>query len=77
MERLRDQMVRAAPIGTLTDQEKRVLDLIGDGYTNRQIAGRMSLSEKTVKNYVAALLTKLGMHRRAQAAAFVARQAHR
>ena len=74
MERLRDRMVKCDPLSSLTEQEKRVLDLIGEGLTNRQIAEHMSLSEKTVKNYAASLLTKLGMHRRAQAAAFVARQ---
>ena len=74
MERLRDRMASIRPLSSLTDQEKRVLDLIGDGLTNKQIAAHMSLSEKTVKNYAAALLTKLGM-RRAQAAAFAVRQA--
>lgn len=75
MERLRDPMVSIDPLSSLTGQEKRVIDLIGEGLTNKQIAEHMSLSEKTVKNYVAALLAKLGMHRRAQAAAFIARQA--
>lgn len=74
MERLRGRLISIDAVSSLTDQERRVLDLIGEGMTNRQIADRMSLSEKTVKNYVASLLTKLGMHRRAQAAAFVARQ---
>jgi len=50
-----------------------VLDLIGEGLTNREIAERMFLSEKTVKNYVSSLLTKLGMNRRSQAAALAAR----
>jgi hypothetical protein len=54
-----------------------VLDLVGEGLTNRQIAERMVLSEKTVKNYVSALLTKLGMHRRSQAAAMAARLGER
>jgi DNA-binding NarL/FixJ family response regulator len=75
MERLRRPMVSIDPVPSLTEQEKRVLDLIGEGLTNRLIAEHMALSEKTVKNYVAALLTKLGMHRRAQAAAFIARHA--
>jgi DNA-binding NarL/FixJ family response regulator len=75
MEQLQGRIVSVDPMSALTDQEKRVLDLIGEGLTNRQIAERMSLSEKTVKNYVAALLTKLGMHRRTQAAAFIARHA--
>ena len=70
--RLREQPA-ADPLSALSDQEKRVLELIGEGLTNRQIAGRMFLAEKTVKNYVSSLLAKLGMHRRAQAAAFAAR----
>lgn len=74
MERLRQPMASVDPVASLTGQEKRVLDLIGAGLTNRLIAEHMALSEKTVKNYVAALLTKLGMHRRTQAAAFIARQ---
>jgi DNA-binding NarL/FixJ family response regulator len=61
----------------LTDQEKRILDLIGEGLTNRQIGERMYLAEKTVKNYVSNLLAKLGMSRRTEAAAFAARLAER
>ena len=61
------------PPAALSSQEKRVLDLIGEGLTNREIAERMFLSEKTVKNYVSSLLTKLGMNRRSQAAALAAR----
>ena len=49
--------------------------MIGEGLTNRQIAERMFLAEKTVKNYVSSLLTKLGMQRRTQAAAFAVRHA--
>lgn len=75
MERLRQRAASSDPVAALSEQEKRVLSLIGEGMTNRQIATRMSLSEKTVKNYVASLLAKLGMHRRAQAAAFAARLA--
>jgi two-component system response regulator DevR len=74
MARLREH-VAADPVATLSDQEKRVLELIGEGLTNRQIAERMFLAEKTVKNYVSALLTKLGMQRRTQAAAFAVRHA--
>jgi two-component system response regulator DevR len=59
---------RADPTATLTEQERRVLDLIGRGLTNRQIAGQMALAEKTVKNYVSNLLAKLGLQRRTQAA---------
>jgi DNA-binding NarL/FixJ family response regulator len=74
IERLREQTVSMTFISALTDQERRVLDLLGEGLTNRQIAGRLSLAEKTVKNYVASLLSKLGMRRRSQAAAYVARR---
>lgn len=55
-------------IGLLTDQERIVLQLIGEGLTNRQIGGRMGLAEKTVKNYTSHLLAKLGLERRTQAA---------
>jgi two-component system response regulator DevR len=73
MRRLRDGASGEAPLSALSAQEKRVLDLIGDGLTNRQIAEHMFLAEKTAKNYVSSVLTKLGMQRRSQAAAFVAR----
>ena len=56
----------------LSDQERRILDLIAEGLTNRQIAERIHLAEKTVKNYVSNLLTKLGMQRRTQAAVYAA-----
>jgi DNA-binding NarL/FixJ family response regulator len=75
MDRLRERMASVDPLSALTDQEKKVLDLVGEGLTNRQIAERMFLAEKTAKNYVSSLLTKLGMERRAQAAAFSARLA--
>jgi two-component system, NarL family, response regulator DevR len=75
MARLRDHAAAADPVAALSHQEKRVLDLIGEGLSNRQIAERMFLAEKTVKNYVSSLLTKLGMQRRTQAAAFVVRHA--
>jgi DNA-binding NarL/FixJ family response regulator len=55
-------------LASLTAQEKRVLDLIGEGLTNREIAERMFLAEKTAKNYVSSLLMKLGLHHRSQAA---------
>jgi two-component system, NarL family, response regulator DevR len=74
IERLREQTTSMTFISALTDQERRVLDLLGEGLTNRQIAQRMSLAEKTVKNYVASLLSKLGMQRRSQAAVYVARR---
>jgi DNA-binding NarL/FixJ family response regulator len=75
MARLRERMTGVDPLSALTEQEKRVLELIGEGLTNRQISERMVLSEKTAKNYVSSVLTKLGMQRRAQAAAFAARLA--
>jgi two-component system response regulator DevR len=56
---------------TLSPQEERILDMIGDGLTNREIAGRLSLSEKTVKNYVSEIYAKLHVERRAQASSLV------
>jgi two-component system, NarL family, response regulator DevR len=64
-------------LGVLTDQERRILDLIAEGLTNRQIGERMFLAEKTVKNYVSNMLAKLGMSRRTEAAAYAARLAER
>lgn len=58
--------------GRLTPQERRILLLVADGLTNRQIAQRMALSEGTVKNYVSSILAKLGLERRAQAAVLAA-----
>jgi len=60
-------------VATLTPQEHRIFELIGEGYSNRQIADDMYLAEKTVKNYVSNLLSKLGMSRRTEAAATAAR----
>ena len=71
MGRMREAAA-ADPLAGLTDQERRILALIGEGLTNRQIAARLFLAEKTVKNYVSALFAKLGMQRRAQAAAYAA-----
>jgi DNA-binding NarL/FixJ family response regulator len=73
MRRMRDQAQRSDPLAGLTEQERRILELIGEGLTNRQIGERLFLAEKTVKNYVSALFAKLGMERRAQAAAYAAR----
>ena len=73
MRRMRDAATRADPLAGLTPQERRILELIGEGLTNRQIGERMFLAEKTVKNYVSALFAKLGMERRTQAAAYAAR----
>jgi two-component system, NarL family, response regulator DevR len=57
-------------LAPLTEQERRLLELIGQGLTNRQIAEQMFLAEKTIKNYVSNLLAKLGLERRTQAAVF-------
>ncbi|MBB4784061.1 response regulator [Streptomyces rapamycinicus] len=75
LERLRGQTA-AQPddqLAALTEQERRILLLIGEGLTNRGIGERLHLAEKTIKNYVSSLLSKLGMERRSQAAAYVAR----
>jgi DNA-binding NarL/FixJ family response regulator len=61
----------------LTDQERRILDLLAEGLTNRQIGERLYLAEKTVKNYVSNVLMKLGMHRRTEAAVYATRLAER
>ncbi len=73
MARMRDQAHRSDPLAALTGQERKILELIGEGLTNRQIGERLFLAEKTVKNYVSALFAKLGMERRTQAAAYAAR----
>jgi DNA-binding NarL/FixJ family response regulator len=73
MKRMRDQVTQSDPLAGLTAQERRILELIGEGLTNRQIGERLFLAEKTVKNYVSALFAKLGMERRTQAAAYAVR----
>lgn len=73
LTRLREGPKLDARLESLTPQERRILDLIADGYTNRQIAEAMYLAEKTVKNYVSNLLSKMGMERRTQAASYAAR----
>jgi DNA-binding NarL/FixJ family response regulator len=73
MARLRGQTAKHDPLAGLTPQEKRILELIGEGLTNRQIGERMFLAEKTVKNYISGLFAKLGMERRTQAAALAVR----
>jgi DNA-binding NarL/FixJ family response regulator len=67
----------ADELATLSNQEQTILELIAEGLTNRQIGERMFLAEKTVKNYVSNMLGKLGMSRRAEAAAYAARLAER
>jgi two-component system, NarL family, response regulator DevR len=73
LERLRRPQPEPDPLASLSPQERRILDLIAEGKTNRQIGESMFLAEKTVKNYVSHLLTKLGMERRSEAAAYAAR----
>ena len=73
LERLRQGPPKDAALAPLTDQERRLLELIGEGLTNRQIGERMHLAEKTIKNYVSALLAKLGLERRTQAAVFASK----
>ena len=73
LARLREGPASDPALASLTNQERRILLLIAEGLTNRQIAERMFLAEKTVKNYVSNLLAKLGMERRTQAAVFAAR----
>ena len=73
MRRMREQAERSDPLAALTGQERKILELIGEGLTNRQIGEQLYLAEKTVKNYVSGLFTKLGMERRTQAAVYAAR----
>jgi len=73
MAKLRGATERKDPLSGLTERERTLLGLLGEGLTNRQIAARMFLAEKTVKNYVSRLLAKLGMERRTQAAVFASR----
>jgi two-component system, NarL family, response regulator DevR len=68
MRRLRTGEEQDPRLAGLTQRERDILDLIAEGLTNRQIGERLFLAEKTVKNYVSALLAKLGMQRRTQAA---------
>lgn len=70
MAKLRGAAEKQDPLSGLTDQERTLLGLLSEGLTNKQIADRMFLAEKTVKNYVSRLLAKLGMERRTQAAVF-------
>ena len=73
LRRMRDQAARSDPLAALTGQERRILELIGEGLTNRAIGERLFLAEKTVKNYVSSLLAKLGLERRTQAAVLAAK----
>jgi two-component system, NarL family, response regulator DevR len=73
MAKLRGTAEHSDPLSGLTEQERALLALLGEGLTNKQIATRMFLAEKTVKNYVSRLLAKLGMERRTQAAVFMSK----
>lgn len=77
LERLRHDTEEDQRMAALTPQERRILDLLAEGLTNRQIAERLHLAEKTVKNYVSNLLMKMDMQRRTEAAIYAARQADR
>ena len=77
MERLRGENVQDERLARLTAQERNILDLIADGKTNRQIADELYLAEKTVKNYVSNLLSKMGFARRTEAAVYTAVLAER
>jgi DNA-binding NarL/FixJ family response regulator len=68
LERVRSGPPEHEELAALTDQERKILALIAEGMTNRQIGERMNLAEKTVKNYVSSILSKLGLERRTQAA---------
>jgi DNA-binding NarL/FixJ family response regulator len=70
LQRLRERP-RTDPLAALTEQERKILELIGEGLTNRQIGEHLFLAEKTIKNYVSSVFAKLNMHRRTQAAAFI------
>jgi len=75
LARLRGETSEASePIEDLTPQERKILNLVAEGLTNRQIADKVFLAEKTVKNYVSNILMKLGLSRRAEAAAYMARR---
>ncbi|HEX6968369.1 MAG TPA: response regulator transcription factor [Micromonosporaceae bacterium] len=74
LERIRSGVEEQPPeLRSLTEQERRILEYVAEGLTNREIAGKMFLAEKTVKNYVSSLLAKLGLERRTQAAVLATR----
>ena len=76
-ERLRRQVTEDMRLESLSAQERRILELLSEGLSNREIAAEMFLAEKTVKNYVSNLLAKLGFQRRTEAALFAQRQHER
>jgi len=73
LERVRESRAEDPAIASLTDQERKVLEGLAEGHTNREIGEKLFLSEKTVKNYVSRILDKLGLSRRAEAAAYMAK----
>jgi DNA-binding NarL/FixJ family response regulator len=73
LERLRRGPEQDERLARLTEQERKVLDLLAEGLTNREIGERLHLAEKTIKNYVTALLAKMGMARRTEAAVYAVR----
>ncbi|MEO3773865.1 response regulator transcription factor [Micromonospora sp. B9E7] len=73
LERIRNGVEQPRELKSLTDQERRILEYVAEGLTNREIAARMFLAEKTVKNYVSSVLAKLGLERRTQAAVLATR----
>jgi DNA-binding NarL/FixJ family response regulator len=77
LARLRGDGSGAGGVGDLTEQEGRILALVAEGLTNRQVAEQVHLAEKTVKNYVSNILMKLGLSRRAEVAAYMARKRSR
>jgi len=74
-KRVRGELTGDSLLDRLSGQELKIVDLIEQGFTNRQIATELNLAEKTVKNYVSNLLTKMGMSRRSEVAAYAARRA--
>ena len=77
IDRMRNgQAAGPAELASLTPQEKKILSLIAEGLTNRQIGERMFLAEKTVKNHVTNVLAKLGVERRTQAAVLASKLRH-
>ena len=73
MARLQDPAGKPDPLARLTPHERRVLELIGEGLTNRQIGEQLLIAEQTVKNYISSLFRKLGLKQRTAAAAYAAR----
>jgi DNA-binding NarL/FixJ family response regulator len=73
LERIRSGIEEPKELQALTDQERRILEYIAEGLTNHEIAQRMFLADKTVKNYVSSVLAKLGLERRTQAAVLATR----